>query len=71
MQKWSTKREAFTGTSTKNDLLTAIGDADDYLNTNQAAMKTAISTPVKTDATGAQIVDIYQEVINERFDVGA
>ena len=70
MRLWSSRNEEFDGPSTKHDLRTAIGDADAELDSQQATLKAAISNPVNTDASNKQIVEIYLEVIKERYKVG-
>ncbi len=69
-QDVSAAREAF-GALTKADIRAATNAIDDFLNTNAAAMNSAIPLPARTALTTAQKARLFNRVVNKRYIVGS
>lgn len=63
-------REAFASL-TKADILAAVNALDDFLNTNAAAINTAIPQPARGALTTAQKARLLSLVIHRRYITGA
>lgn len=70
MQALSAIHEQCTGL-TKADLLAAVNGLDDYLNTNAAAINSAIPQPARANLSTAQKARLLNLVVTKRYITGA
>jgi len=70
MQELSREREVIAGL-TKADLKAAVDALDDWLNTNAAAINTAIPQPARANLTTSQKARLLARIIHKRFVKGA
>ncbi len=66
MRDRSQARDAFSGV-TKADIRAAVNALDDYLNTNAAAINTAIPQPARGNLTTTQKALLMQFVVSRRY----
>lgn len=64
------RREAF-GTLTKAEVRAAINGLDDYMNTNAAAINSAIPQPARAQLTVPQKAELLKFVITRRYEQGS
>lgn len=55
---------------TKADWLSALGAADDWINTNAASFNTALPLPFRTNATASQKARLLMWVVSKRYGAG-
>jgi hypothetical protein len=63
-------KDPVTGAMTKADLLAAVNALDDFLNTNAAAINSAIPLPARTALSTAQKAALLNYVVNRRWGAG-
>lgn len=61
MRYWSSQEEPI-GDVTKQELLTAVGDVDDWIESSQANFNASLSNPFKSEATAEQKTLVFVAV---------
>ena len=68
MRYWSRLNEP-VGAISKADLLAAIGDLDDWIEDNQAAINAALPLPFRTEATAEQKTLVFCAIAAARQSI--